>query len=56
MEQDGLFPQRVLLGKRSVGWIEQEVIAWVKSRQKGTLPCPKSTNRKAPAAEPQPTA
>ena len=28
----GLFPERVLLGKRAVGWWESEIEAWIATR------------------------
>lgn len=28
----GVFPRRIKLGEHSVGWIEEEVIAWIESR------------------------
>lgn len=31
-ERNGKFPKRVRLGKRAVGWIEAEVLAWIESR------------------------
>ncbi len=31
---EGEFPQRIMLGRRSVGWYEDEVTAWVESRQR----------------------
>ena len=31
---DGIFPQPVQLGKRSVGWIEQEIDDWLRSRSR----------------------
>ena len=32
--QKGIFPKQVPLGLRSVGWIESEIDAWLKSRIK----------------------
>jgi predicted DNA-binding transcriptional regulator AlpA len=34
MEAFGLFPQRIKLGLRAVGWIESEVQAWLTMRTK----------------------
>lgn len=31
-ERLGLFPQRVPLGPRAVGWVEQEIEQWVEGR------------------------
>jgi prophage regulatory protein len=31
-EGEGLFPQRVRIGPNSVGWLESEVMAWLRSR------------------------
>ncbi|WP_096786873.1 AlpA family transcriptional regulator [Rhodobacter sp. CZR27] len=33
MSASGQFPKPVRLGKRAVGWIEDEVIAWLASRE-----------------------
>lgn len=30
--KEGDFPPKISLGPRAVGWIEQDVIEWVKSR------------------------
>ena len=32
MEREDLFPQRIQLGKRSVGWRSEEIEAWLNSR------------------------
>jgi len=32
LERQGLFPQRIHLGRRAVGWVEQEVEAWLQER------------------------
>lgn len=37
-ERDGNFPQRIQLGPNSVGWFEDEVDAWLASRQRGPIP------------------
>ena len=34
LESAGQFPQRIVLGERSVGWYEDEISAWVESRQR----------------------
>ena len=34
LEGQGQFPHRVSLGERSVGWYEDEISAWVESRQR----------------------
>lgn len=34
LESAGQFPQRIVLGERSVGWYEDEITAWVESRQR----------------------
>lgn len=34
LEAAGQFPQRIGLGQRAVGWYEDEVTAWVESRQR----------------------
>jgi prophage regulatory protein len=33
LEREGTFPKRRQLGTRSVGWVESEVEAWMKSRE-----------------------
>jgi predicted DNA-binding transcriptional regulator AlpA len=35
LERQGRFPKRVHLGPKSVGWIEEEVTAWIAGRQAG---------------------
>jgi prophage regulatory protein len=35
LERQGNFPQRVHLGERSMGWLEEEVDAWLNSRPRG---------------------
>lgn len=42
LERAGRFPQRIQLGPGSVGWIEEEVDAWLeqRARQRGALPQP----------------
>jgi prophage regulatory protein len=32
LEEKGEFPRRVPLGMRSVGWVEEEVAAWIRER------------------------
>jgi predicted DNA-binding transcriptional regulator AlpA len=32
MEADLLFPQRVTIGTRAVGWVDKEVNAWLMKR------------------------
>lgn len=34
MEKMGSFPKRRMLGKNSVGWIEDEVMSWIDNRAK----------------------
>jgi len=31
LEREGKFPARVQIGKRSVGWIEQEIDDWIEN-------------------------
>lgn len=33
LEKAGDFPQRLLLGKAAVGWIEGEVLGWLETRR-----------------------
>ena len=35
LERAGRFPSRLQLGENSVGWLEQEVQAWIESRPRG---------------------
>ncbi|MGQ9370395.1 helix-turn-helix transcriptional regulator [Azospirillum sp. ST 5-10] len=32
LEHAGKFPRRIRLGERAVGWIEEEVDAWIEQR------------------------
>jgi prophage regulatory protein len=32
LERQGLFPRRIRLGRRAVGWVEEEVEAWLQER------------------------
>jgi prophage regulatory protein len=36
-ESAGLFPARIQLGPNMVGWAEEEVEAWLKSRPRATV-------------------
>ena len=38
LEKAGEFPRRIRLGKNSVGWHEAEVIEWIDSRPRVTVP------------------
>lgn len=40
LEKRGEFPQRRILGKRCVAWVEAEVEAWLQARPAGRLPPP----------------
>lgn len=40
LERDGKFPLRRRLTGHSVGWLEDEVIAWLNSRETGMGPKP----------------
>ena len=31
MMRDGVFPKNILLGARSVGWLEDDIEAWIES-------------------------
>ena len=33
LEREGLFPQRIKLSENRVGWIEEELDAWIQSRK-----------------------
>ena len=33
LEKEGLFPNRIQLGKNSIGWVEADVIAWIEERR-----------------------
>jgi prophage regulatory protein len=39
MERAGEFPRRVQISEQAVGWFEDEVDAWLDSRQRG-IPAP----------------
>lgn len=39
MERDGRFPRRVQLGPNRVGWVYEEVEAWIKARMAEREPC-----------------
>jgi prophage regulatory protein len=32
LERAGLFPRRISLGRRAVGWVEDEVESWLRER------------------------
>ncbi len=32
LEEKGLFPKRIKLGRHRVGWVEEEIEAWLKAR------------------------
>jgi len=38
LEADGKFPKRVRLGPSRVGWVEEEVLAWLQERIKQRTP------------------
>lgn len=38
LEADGRFPKRVRLGPSRVGWVEEEVLAWLQERIKQRTP------------------
>ena len=50
LEAQQRFPHRIKLGERAVGWLEEEVQAWLLSRVQG------SRNETAGEPEPQPSA
>ena len=35
LEKAGLFPKRVQLGPNRVGWVEDEVLDWLRTRMEG---------------------
>ena len=35
MEKAGRFPRRVVLGPNRVGWVEDEVLDWLRTRMEG---------------------
>ncbi len=45
MERAGTFPARVRLGENSVGWIEEEVRAWIEARPRGMAAGPACSDR-----------
>ena len=40
LEREGVFPQRVRLGRRAVGWVEEEVERWLRERVDALDPRP----------------
>jgi prophage regulatory protein len=32
LERDGKFPKRIKIGVRAVGWCDEEIFGWIKSR------------------------
>jgi prophage regulatory protein len=40
LEREGLFPQRIHLGARAVGWVEEEVERWLRERVDARDPRP----------------
>ena len=44
-EEAGEYPQRIQLGPNRVGWIEDEVLEWLRSRPRGPLPTPDSIEK-----------
>jgi prophage regulatory protein len=47
----GTFPQPIQLGPNSIGWIDEEVDAWIASRPRGTVKLgPVKRAEKKPAA------
>jgi len=47
LERAGRFPRRIKLGTNSVGWVEEEVDAWLeeRARQRGPLPQPPAATK-----------
>lgn len=35
LERSGRFPRRVRLGAHSIGWVSDEILAWLASRPRG---------------------
>jgi prophage regulatory protein len=35
LETRGEFPSRIVLGKRAVGWFEDEIEQWINTRERG---------------------
>ena len=44
LEKAGLFPQRIQLGPNRVGWYLIEVEKWIRTRLRGPVAAPQSTN------------
>ena len=38
-EKAGKIPKRIYLGARSVGWVKEEVDAWIEERKKARYSC-----------------
>ena len=45
LERNGTFPTRIRLGANSVGWLEEEVLAWIDDRPRGMAANPPSADR-----------
>ena len=50
MEGSNLFPRRLKLGMRSVGWLESEVRAWVALRAERRRPLPTTVPKTSSSA------
>jgi len=46
MEKSGDFPGRVVLGPRSMGWFQDEILDWLDSRPRFSDPCGKARPEK----------
>jgi len=44
LESQGLFPHRLKIGKRAVGWLEREVQQWVEERTRERTPASAGTS------------
>lgn len=41
-ERAGDFPRRLQLGANSVGWLEDEILEWIRSRERGGCAAPEA--------------
>ena len=53
MERRGEFPRRRLIGKNAVGWLESELLDWLRSRVQGGGRVPHEAIRQAAAVRAQ---
>ena len=52
-ERLGLFPRRRRLAKNAVGWLESEILEWLRTREIGSPPAPTAALRARGIASPK---